>query len=507
MAIRALLLSADPQAVPAVIQVLKELDLAFEHCKEPSAGLDSLANQHFDAILIDCDNQQDAVPVFEHVRGSAANKSAITIAIVEGKTGVPNAFHLGATLVLTKPVALEQARSTLRTALSMLRKEAQAGKAIVTSAAAAGQGIGVSRSAFRSLGVREKPAHPAQETAKPTSSPQLPMLEAPSLAAEPGAGGSPSDPKVATVGTKIGHAQTEELHPDLAPSHKAISEVAAKADIAAVIMASPNNVAPLDEDAVLAELEEKSKIAVTPRTSARASRTPNRTPLLAAVVVVLVVAVAYAAWGTVPQFRALVTSAYQKIQLKITGFETRQQVAIAPAQSAAQPVRAAATQSAVSSAAQTSQTPGITPPGTETAAQTADSTAPSGSVSLQNLKQDSTANTTVTLVATSSTSRKGTAPSNEPVMLPEDAADADLVHKVSPGYPEEAKQKKVQGTVVLQAMVDKDGNVDFVKVVNGNDLLISAAVDAVRQWRYKPYVQNGEPVSFVTQVTVDFRLP
>ena len=63
------------------------------------------------------------------------------------------------------------------------------------------------------------------------------------------------------------------------------------------------------------------------------------------------------------------------------------------------------------------------------------------------------------------------------MVLPADVADDNVVHRVSPVYPREAKEKKVHGPVLLQAMVDKDGNVDFVKVVDGNALLITAAVD------------------------------
>jgi TonB family protein len=518
MAIRALLLSADPQAVPAVIQIFKELDLAFEHCNDLPAGLENLANQRFDIVLVDCDKQQDAVPVFEQVRGSSASKSTVAIAIIEGKTGVPSAFHLGATLVLTKPVSLEQTRSTLRTALGMLRRETQAGKAVAANAAAAGQGIAASPTAFPNLGVRKEPLHLAHEMPAPTPLPQLPMVEAPSdLKAKPAAFKPPAHSTIGAVAAGPAHDDIEQERASLAPPQPAASAVTAKADVtpATTHLATPNNVAPMEDDSLLAELEEpESKIAAKPPSAAARARkrSPNRAPLLAAVVAVLVMAALYAAWETVPQLRDPVTSAYHKIPLMITRFRANRQVATS-SQSAAQSARTAPTSSAGPSLTQTSHASEAATSNTDAAAQSAPMTAQSGqgasprSASLQNLTQDGSASNTVTLVASTSTPRKGIAPSSEPLVLPEDASEANLVHKVSAVYPREAKEKKIQGTVVLQAMVDKDGSVDFVKVVNGNDLLISPAVDAVRQWRYKPYLQNGEPVSFVTQVTVDFRLP
>lgn len=81
-----------------------------------------------------------------------------------------------------------------------------------------------------------------------------------------------------------------------------------------------------------------------------------------------------------------------------------------------------------------------------------------------------------------------------------------LVHKVTPQYPAIAKQAKVQGSVQLGAVIGKDGKVQNVQTESGNLLLASAAVSAVKQWRYKPYVLNGSPVEVETTVTVNFNL-
>jgi len=81
-----------------------------------------------------------------------------------------------------------------------------------------------------------------------------------------------------------------------------------------------------------------------------------------------------------------------------------------------------------------------------------------------------------------------------------------LVHQVKPTYPQLARQARIQGAVVLQAVIAKDGSIQGLKVMSGHPMLTPAAMDAVKQWRYKPYFLNGEPVEVETQITVNFTL-
>jgi TonB family protein len=92
------------------------------------------------------------------------------------------------------------------------------------------------------------------------------------------------------------------------------------------------------------------------------------------------------------------------------------------------------------------------------------------------------------------------------VQLSKDAAKSTLVHRVPVSYPQSAMAMKLQGTVVLEARIDKDGNVADVKPVSGPNLLTKPAMDAVKQWRYKPYLLMGQPVEVETQVELDFSL-
>jgi periplasmic protein TonB len=81
-----------------------------------------------------------------------------------------------------------------------------------------------------------------------------------------------------------------------------------------------------------------------------------------------------------------------------------------------------------------------------------------------------------------------------------------LIRRVTPVYPRTAVITRTEGAVVLRAIVGKDGEVRDLRVVSGSPLLVEAALDAVRQWQFKPYVLNGSPIEIETQVTVNFVL-
>ena len=90
--------------------------------------------------------------------------------------------------------------------------------------------------------------------------------------------------------------------------------------------------------------------------------------------------------------------------------------------------------------------------------------------------------------------------------VPADAMEQRIIHQVMPEYPELARQAGVQGTVVLDTVVNVEGAVTQVKFVSGPEPLSQAAMDAVRWWRFEPYSMNGQPATVETTVAVDFRL-
>jgi len=82
----------------------------------------------------------------------------------------------------------------------------------------------------------------------------------------------------------------------------------------------------------------------------------------------------------------------------------------------------------------------------------------------------------------------------------------NLLSKTQPIYPAIAKAARISGTVVLQATISKNGTIENLHVVSGPAMLQQAAMDAVRTWKYKPYLLNGDPVEVETQVNVVFNL-
>lgn len=96
-------------------------------------------------------------------------------------------------------------------------------------------------------------------------------------------------------------------------------------------------------------------------------------------------------------------------------------------------------------------------------------------------------------------------PPSKPVIMSH-VDEGLLVHKVTPVYPQIAIITKQQGAVVLHAIIGRDGSIQQLQAISGPPLLIKAAMEAVGQWRYKPYMLNGQPVEVDTQITVNFKL-
>lgn len=99
------------------------------------------------------------------------------------------------------------------------------------------------------------------------------------------------------------------------------------------------------------------------------------------------------------------------------------------------------------------------------------------------------------------TSKKGA-----PHAIPAGMMAENVISKVTPKYPPKAKTARIQGTVVLDAVITKTGHVDSLKVVSGPGELQQSSLDAVRQWRYKPFLLNGEPIEVETTINVKYSL-
>jgi len=106
----------------------------------------------------------------------------------------------------------------------------------------------------------------------------------------------------------------------------------------------------------------------------------------------------------------------------------------------------------------------------------------------------------------------GSARSNLPtvsvdrVRVSSGVASGNLINKVQPTYPPIARTNRIAGQVVLHALISKSGKIENLQVVSGHPMLTQSAIEAVRQWKYKPYLLNGEPVEVETTIQVNFNL-
>src|SRR5271155_5405841 len=193
MGYQALLFCPDEKTARSVTQVLSELDFTVTPCSEPFGAVKKLMAEHFDAVVVDCDNEQNATLLFKSARNTPNNQSSLAVAVVEGQAGVAKAFRIGANLVLTKPINVEQAKGTLRVARGLLRK-GEAGKPAASSPAA-------------SSPATPSPVTPAStaavKPAKPVAVPPKPASQAPNTRVVSARPAPPVKPLVKTATASI----------------------------------------------------------------------------------------------------------------------------------------------------------------------------------------------------------------------------------------------------------------------------------------------------------------
>ena len=99
-----------------------------------------------------------------------------------------------------------------------------------------------------------------------------------------------------------------------------------------------------------------------------------------------------------------------------------------------------------------------------------------------------------------------TKPTPQRVRVSQGVSKGLVIYRIEPTYPPAARAAHIQGVVVLAAIIDKDGNIQNLQVVSGHPMLAPAAIEAVKQWRYKPFLLSGQPLEVETAVTVTFQL-
>ncbi|HEY1464677.1 MAG TPA: energy transducer TonB [Terriglobales bacterium] len=97
-------------------------------------------------------------------------------------------------------------------------------------------------------------------------------------------------------------------------------------------------------------------------------------------------------------------------------------------------------------------------------------------------------------------------PPDHPIMVSKGVMEGALLQKIVPTYPRVAMMTHTEGEIVMRAVISRTGTIENLQVISGSPFLSRAAIDAVRQWRYRPYELNGQPVEVETQIVVNFTL-
>jgi len=604
MSYHALLFCPDEKTARTVAQVLSELDFSVESAADPFAAVKKLMAQHFDAIVVDCENEQNASLIFKSARNSSSNQSSLSVAVVEGQAGVAKAFRIGANLVLTKPINIEQSKGTLRVARGLLRKGAEGAK---SPAAGATPASSSAPSGPISASAKNVPAVPAARLdsaravpvasvpsgaleSEPESSPRLDPMEAAVLESLPNTvPDSTSDqakaaasaksypwqptPKTAAGPMAAALQKAAEAAGKSVPSEKAGKASSSLESSSSIPSSRPAPVAGMSSSqgaaAAAAQAKESAQVSAKPEASSAAPRTRrevesrpqvaaesdeavsatdapsfgmdakeaepserNNRPMFAVVTVVILAVAGYFGWTTL----------HGKVSQPAAGPVPAQSVPAPAPQVNAAPVAADVTSGP---ALESSSIP-ATPASTKTSAAIAPKNTPAGNGSIAEDKTVTIANTQPMIVK-SEAARPAAPPADAeaeseapnalaisdgspsavkdlsnvvpsvPVNVPrpvpqivnisQGVSQGLVLKKVQPSYPSQALTLRVQGSVNLQATISKNGDITNVKVLNGQPLLAKAATDAVRQWKYKPYFLNGQPVDVQTEITVNFRLP
>ena len=610
MGYQALLFCPDEKLARVVSQVFSELDFTVEPVHEPFAAVKKLMSQRYDAIVVDCENEQNASLLFKSARNSGSNQSSLAIALVEGQAGVAKAYRIGANLVLTKPINVEQAKGTLRVARGLLRKNSDAASASAASAATLAM---PAKTAPVSAGNSfQPPSRGAAASTPPLSRQELPEFEAPlpemipetRPAAIPAilASAKVEDKPAAVPGSapqaKIRMTTADEpaVQASQPPSLWAVSNDAVKNDVvkneatkiaaASVPAQNPSSAfasppgsaaapAPAKEVAAPpAPAKENKTVESEPASPSHANSShanpshdadPAPAPAPTFSMVSAIDAPSFAALGEEDSGgsgvnKKILIAAVAVLALAVLGYlgygklgkssaqppstpQDSGRPAAAPAPTFS-PVAAPSTGTPgrASSVTQTSapKTATVAPPdkpsagvadspviriaaniaaGPEPETKAHDSapihvkttrakTPAQGEESAPPLPSPlavASANDHNLSGLMASASSSVPRPSLATIRISQGVSQGLLIKRVQPKYPPAALAVRAQGAVQIEATINKEGLVTNLKVLSGDPVLARAALEAVRQWRYKPYYLDGDPVEIQTQITVNFK--
>ena len=567
MGYHALLFCPDEKTARTVTQVLSELDFAVTPSTEPFGAVKKLMGEHFDAVVVDCDNEQNATLLFKSARNTVHNQSSLAVAVVEGQAGVAKAFRIGANLVLTKPINVEQAKGTLRVARGLLRKNEGAKPAAATPASGKPSTTVLPPKAEEPISHVEAPlpgprsaplmtgAAASAQSAKLASVPAADVRHNSERVAEPF---KPAAEEIVTPAIAESAAQLHGPQPsfDVAEAKNELTQsrigFGTSAASAAAPAREPVTSIETKTSAVPSQGESKEKFAevrdtpiggAPPRvptftfggtisSEAESASGGSKKWLLAAGAVLVIAAGSYAAWahwGGQANDNKSVSVVESPVKTPTAVPQVPPGSALVAATVRPDVATSEVTEKAPShpnkiTAATDSSKPSPSAGATETTATPKEDAQP---IIIKNNHTKAATKSVATNDAPAPPSIAGIAPAGNGGELPnlmDNPSNAPtpilqrlnvsqgvsrglLVKEVAPKYPPNALRLRVEGSVQLLATVSKDGDISAVKILSGDQQLAHAATDAVKQWKYKPYLLNGSPVEIQTQITVNFKLP
>jgi TonB family protein len=570
MSYKSLLFCPDERAARLVTQVLSELDFTVELASETFATVKKLGAEHFDALVVDCQDEQNAALLFKAAKNSPENHSSLSVAVVEGQAGVAKAFRIGANLVLTKPINVEQSKSTLRVARGLLKKNQakpadMSGGTITTAPAVLAPmadnlipsspvpgARSVPSFSPSSAMSSEIPAHSesfsvlqVERESAPTEAADAAVLESlPQLKKNATAPISAASTSSMPAGL-IGHASQS------APNYAGFATGGVAAAAAPALEKKPVELPvagaspqftnePIVKDADAPEAFEIPSAAPTFSSLESQAASGGGKIFLKVAAIFLVVAVGgFFGWQKLQSMHRNSAAATENSE-QTQAPQTMQTPAAAPTQAAPStlmPAPGASDQATTKDAAEeitlnatatkpqhsadpddiqvqempfsrdtkVTVTPKLQPLIVKagTARPTAQSAAPLAPPTVDVSSGNS--NDAIASLVTSTAQLPKPAPGM--VRISQGVSQGLLLKKVPPSYPRMALQLHKEGLVELLAIVSKDGRITKIKVLSGDAMLTSAATEAVRQWQYRPYLLNGQPLDVETQITVSFKLP
>ena len=563
MSYKSLLFCPDEKSARLVTQVLSELEFTVELATETYAAVKKLTDEHFDALVVDCQNEQDAALLFKTAKNSSQNHTSLSVAVVEGQAGVAKAFRIGANLVLTKPINVEQSKGTLRVARGLLKKNQPrpasetAGNSSLPAFAIGNLAPGglSSASAFSATasaaGYSAAAAAPAQEKPAHADVPYAGLeLEKESLPAAEASDAAvldslPQLSKVPPVPSASSHA---------APSTSGFAGLSMGSAAAAVAPALEKKTIELHAAASAPQFTNEPivKEAGAPEVFASPAAAPTFSSLDShgasegggkilkiAAVLLIVAAGGFFGWRKLQNMHRDSDASYESTTQESAPIQSQSSQAPVQAQASsatvAIPAPSVSDQTAKNSEEEISAS--ALPPRTQRSAD-------AENIEIQEMPFSRDSKVTVTprpqplvvktgaaksvtqvstpiapsldVAAYSSTATianlmPGDAPLPKPApgmtRISQGVSQGLLFKKVAPAYPPMALQLHREGVVELLATVSKEGRIANIKVLSGDSMLVRPAVDAVRQWQYRPYLLNGQPLEIETQISVSFKLP